>query len=244
MKDEALRPMARARASAGCLTSFLTCCLVASCFGSSSVAPPEGGVATDTGTPLDAGSSTDATTSDAPSPTDAGCVPGVGLQNGDFSEGLRCWSTTVVNGSGSAAIGTTTYYEPTDANCDPMQTGHPFLSLNAYASDVYVSQAFTVPSAAQTLSWTEWNSLDPTTAKVSVVVNGAETVLDSSVPPSLQALSNPSDYYSVVCSGNAPTPVSKAISQFAGKEVELRLRGTYVRGVNGLFTGYANVVVH
>jgi hypothetical protein len=223
----------------------------AACFGSSSGGPGDGG-SPETSPPADGGPgdgpATDGTVSDGAAAfeasADGGCVPGGGLQNGDFSGGLACWSTVVVSGSGSAAIGTSVFYAPTDANCDPLQTGHPFLSLNDYAADVYVSQTFTVPSAAQMLSWEEWNNLDPTTAKVSIVAGGTETVLDSSVPPSLQALSNPSDDYSVVCSGNMPTSMSKSIAQFAGQEVELRLRGTYVSGVNGLLTNYADVAVH
>jgi hypothetical protein len=241
----------------GSLTSGAVCmasCILAACFGSSSGSSTDGGGApmeaetpADTGGAAESGASVDtgAPVDAAVGPDgDAGCVPGVGLQNGDFSQGLQCWSTVVVSGSGSAAIGTSTYYQPTDANCDPPQNGHPFLSLNVYRADVYVSQTFTVPAGAQNLSWVEWNSLDPTTAKVSVVASGTETVLDSEIPPSLQALSNPSDYYSVVCSGHTPTSVTKPIAQFAGQEVELRLRGTYVSGVNGLFTGYTSVVLN
>jgi hypothetical protein len=222
----------------------------AACFGSSSGGPSDGGAteasASSDGGPAD-GPASDGTVSEGAAAfeasADGGCVQGVGLQNGDFTGGLDCWSTVVVSGSGSAAIGTSVYYAPTDANCDPVQTGHPFLSLNDYAADLYVSQTFTVPAAAQTLSWVEWNNLDPTTAKVSIVVGGTETVLDSSVPPSLQELSNPGDDYSVACSGNMPASMSKSIAQFAGQEVELRLRGTYVSGVNGLLTNYANVAI-
>jgi hypothetical protein len=251
----------------GALAVSAGACLLAACFGSSSgaVADAGDGGAPEANAPFDSGVAVaDGPSSDAADATvladatdaaetfetsaDGGCVPGVGLQNGNFTEGLDCWSTVVVSGSGSATIDTSVDYAPTDADCDPLQMGHPFVLLNVYASDVYVSQTFTVPTAAQTLSWVEWNNLDPTTAKVSIVVGGeeggVETVLDSRVPPSLQALSNPNDDYSVVCSGSAPTPVSESISQFAGQEVELRLRGTYVSGVNGLFTSYANVAIH
>ena len=47
----------------------------------------------------------------------------------------------------------------------------------------------------------------------------------------------------MICSGNAPASISKSISKYAGQKVELRLRGAYVSGINGLFVSYDNVVV-
>ena len=208
-------------------------CVLAAFFGSGC-----GASTRETGEPRDGSNATV-----TPADTDAGCTPGTGLQNGDFSQGLRCWSAVVVSGGGNASVVSTTYYAPTKADCDPAQEGNPFVLLNAYRSDVYISQTLTVPDSAKTLSCLEWNNLDPTTATVSIVVSGTEDILDSSEPPSLQALSDPSNLYSVICSSKKPASISKDITKYAGKQVELRLRGTYVSGVNGTFMSYDNVVV-
>ena len=170
------------------------------------------------------------------------CV--AGLVNGDFSQQLTAWKTVVVSGDGGASIDMSVDYAPTMANCDPDQEGNPFALLDVYRADVYLSQTFTVPSTATTLSWLEWGNLDPTTATVSIVSNGVEDVLDTRQAPSVQALSDPNDYFSVICSGNTPASISKSISKYAGQKVELRLRGAYVSGINGLFVSYDNVVVN
>jgi hypothetical protein len=159
------------------------------------------------------------------------------LQNGDFSEALAHWSPTTLGGNGPSIATSISY------GCFPAQSGNPYVILDIYGGDAYIEQSFRVPSDAKTLSLRTWNSLDPATATISVVVKGTETVLEAFQPPSVQALEDPNDLYSVICSGNESVTRSYPFKAYAGKTVGLRLRGTWIGGVNGTFISYDDVKI-
>jgi len=162
----------------------------------------------------------------------------VGLINGDFSHDLTAW-TTSATGSGSVSINDSLSY-----GCLPSQTGNKFAFIAAYSGTGTLSQEFRVPAGSQILTLRAWNNLDPTTATISIVSGGQETVLDTFIPPSMQGLSNPNDYFSVICTGNAPASLSLPIAAFAGMKVTLRLTGSYISGVNGTFMSFDDVAIH
>jgi len=165
------------------------------------------------------------------------CTPG--LKNGDFSAGLQYWNQTTLSGGGDVTINNSVSY-----NCLATQTGNPFAFENVYEAAVYLSQVFTVPTGATTLEMDAWNNLDPQDAIISVVLNGVETVLATVEPNAMQELSDPSNDYSVVCTGLPVSHLTYPIGAYAGKSVELRLGGAYVSGYNGTYISYDNVVVH
>ena len=160
-----------------------------------------------------------------------------GLKNGDFSEGLSYWTQV---GNASWSVPTSISY-----GCSATQAGTQFASGSAYGADGSLEQTFTVPPEAKTLSLYTWNNLDPVVVAVSMIYNGQETVFTPAnyEPPSAQALSNPEDYYSVVCTGNPPAFLQYPISQFDGNQVTLRLRATYVGGINGTIGNFSEVMV-
>ncbi len=101
-----------------------------------------------------------------------------------------------------------------------------------------------VPANASTLTLETWNNLDPVEVRVSIInAGGVETVLGDFQPPSIQALSDPNNYYSVICTGNAPATPSYSIKSYAGQTVTLRLRGIFIGGINGTFANFDNVAV-
>jgi hypothetical protein len=159
------------------------------------------------------------------------------LLNGDFSEGLDHWTPTTLGGNGPMPAMSISY------GCFPEQEGNPYAILDIYGGDAYIEQTFKVPASAKTLSLHTWNNLDPATATISILVKGAETVLEAFQPPSVQKLNNPDDLYDVGCTGNSPASVSYPLDDYAGKTVTLRLRGTWIGGVNGTFVSYDDVKV-
>jgi hypothetical protein len=166
-----------------------------------------------------------------------------GLQNGNFTQALAFWTS---NPGGGTFVNTQMPNDfTTGASCGPLPEGTPFAQQNTYGSDISLEQTFTVPSNATTLSLLSWNNLDPVQVVVSVIAGtGTETVLGSLQPPSMQKLSDPNNYYSVVCTGNSAATLNYGIQQFAGQQVTLRLRSYYIGGINGTFGNFANVSVH
>jgi hypothetical protein len=132
------------------------------------------------------------------------------LCNGDFSNGLTCWSF-VENGSKNRI--------DTFANCNPAQTGNPFATIDLLfggSATGTFSQTFTVPATAKLLTFRAWGQLDAVTATVNIVSGGSTTRLDSFTPPTLQASET-------TCSGSVPLNEKLDISAFAGKSVTLQL---------------------
>jgi hypothetical protein len=163
-----------------------------------------------------------------------------GLKNGDFSQGLAYW--TASGGLGShISFPTSVVYKTSD--CLPSQDGNPFLSIDSYGVNGYVQQTFTVPPNATTLSLRTWNNLDPVQVTISVVAGEQTTVLEAFQPPSLEALSNPADYYSVICTFNDPATRSYPIDGFQGQQVTLQLGSSYVSGINGTIGNFDDVAV-
>ena len=160
-----------------------------------------------------------------------------GLQNGDFSQGLTYWN---VVGGGSWIIDNSISY-----GCSATQAGTQFVLAGVYGTDGSLEQSFTVPANATTLSLYTWNNLDPVIVTVSMIYNGQETVFTPAnyEPPAAQYLTDPSNYYSVACTGFPPAFLQYPIQQFDGEAVTLRLRATYVGGVNGTYGNFSLVSV-
>ena len=161
--------------------------------------------------------------------------------NGDFSQGLTDWTQF---GTATTTVTTTPPNSFADlSSCIPSQNGNPFALVAAYAADGGIEQTFTMPSNATQLSMRTWNNLDPVTVTISLVAAGQETVLQSFSPPSMQKLSDPNNYDSVVCTGAAPASVTYDVTKFHGQSVTLKLRGTYISGINGTFASFDDVAV-
>jgi hypothetical protein len=163
-----------------------------------------------------------------------------GLQNGNFTQGIASWSYA---GNGSFQLNSSIYYGSED--CFPAQEGNQFAQFGeAGGQDAYLQQTFTMPSNATTLSVRSWDNLDPSTGQISLIVNGQQTVLGSFIPPSVQKLSDPNDYYSVVCTGNTSATYSYSIGSYAGKVVTLRIEAIGIPGgINGYFLSYDDVII-
>jgi hypothetical protein len=157
-----------------------------------------------------------------------------GIVNGSFSNGLSGWTFSGTPGT-TVSLFTSEYYN--DQHCFPAQEGNPFAALLIGGSNnnAAISQTFTVPMGVTTLSLRSWVNLDPVTAQISVTVNGTTTVLDTFRPPSMQALSDPNNYYSVVCTGAAAVTRSIPFGDYAGKTVTLNVGGI---GINYVINGY------
>jgi hypothetical protein len=177
------------------------------------------------------------------------------LVNGDFSKGLTGWTAYTSETSGSLSqyvfINTSCYYGTEDDY--PAQEGNPFVEMEAVGTKGdpyggfydYIQQTFTVPANATTLSLRAWNNLDPVYAVISIIDSaGNITVLDTFTPPSIQALSNPNNPYSVVATGNTAVTKVYSISGYAGQTITLRLEADgYPTGENGFYTNFDDVTV-
>jgi hypothetical protein len=178
------------------------------------------------------------------------------LVNGDFSNGLTGWTAYTSETSGSLSqyvyINSSCYYGTEDDY--PAQEGNPFVQMEAVGTKGnpyyggfydYIQQTFTVPANGTTLSLRAWNNLDPVYAVISIIDSaGNITVLDTFTPPSIQALSNPNNPYSVVATGNTSVTKVYSISGYAGQTITLRLEADgYPTGENGFYTNFDDVTV-
>ena len=169
--------------------------------------------------------------------------PTQGIVNGDFSNGLTAWNQYGSPGT-SIFINTSIYYMNED--CYPAQEGNPFVQMGAGGTQVaWIQQTFTVPTNAKTLSLRAWNNLDPVTAVISIIDSGGTLhKIDTFVAPSVQKLSDPNNYYSVVPTGNIAVTKTYDISAYAGKSITIRLEGDGLPNViNGYYINYDDIIV-
>jgi hypothetical protein len=146
-----------------------------------------------------------------------------GLQNADFSQGLKNW--LVFNVAGAKVSVSSNNVN----GCLPA-SGKPHLeiqlSASAYTHEVYVYQTFKVPANAKTLSVRTWNYLNPgVSAKIALAAgNPLEVFRAPALVKEVFPQTNPKTFE---CTGNAPATRTYDISSNAGQTVTLYLWARY-----------------
>jgi hypothetical protein len=112
-----------------------------------------------------------------------GCEPGV-LSNGDFSNGLACWTQYTISPGGFSGF---PHYTTSSTDFCLASTTNPFASIDVPGgADGTLNQTFYVPTGTPTLYMYTWGNLDPVTVTVSVQYSDANpVVLGTFVPPTL-----------------------------------------------------------
>ncbi len=147
-----------------------------------------------------------------------GCTPGV-LSNGDFSNGLSCWTQyTIAPGAFSGFP----HYTTSSTDFCLASTTNPFASIDVPGgADGTLNQTFTVPTGTPTLYMYTWGNLDPVTVTVSVQYADANpVVLGTFTPPTLA-----NSEYSCT-PGAVPVIESFNMTAYAGLPVTLTIGAT------------------
>jgi hypothetical protein len=147
----------------------------------------------------------------------------LGLQNADFSQGLKNW--LVFNQAGAqVTVSSGDLY-----GCLP-SSGKPHLEIRlsaaAYTHEVYVYQTFVVPATAKTLSVRTWNYLNPNVnAKIAFFAGQPFEVFRA--PALVKEVFPQTNPKTFECTGNAPATRTYDISQYAGKTATMNLWARY-----------------
>jgi hypothetical protein len=147
-----------------------------------------------------------------------GCTPGV-LSNGDFSNGLTCWTQYTISPGGFSGF---PHYTTSSTDFCLASTTNPFASIDVPGgADGTLNQTFYVPTGTPTLYMYTWGNLDPVTVTVSVQYADANpVVLGTFTPPTLAN----SDY---TCTPSAvPVIESFNMTPYAGLPVTLTIDAT------------------
>lgn len=155
------------------------------------------------------------------------------IQNGEFSQGLNGWTSTIV------APGIYSGYPHlrviTQAKCEPAQAGNPFLEIDVPGgANGYVQQQISVPQAPGPLTFRTWGNLEAVQVSIGVVTLSDHVVhsLLAYTPPTLQASPG-------TCSGRKPITQSLDVTAFAGQTVDLRVEAT-ASGFDGTIADFDN----
>ncbi|WP_309712426.1 hypothetical protein [Armatimonas sp.] len=141
------------------------------------------------------------------------------IKNGDFSAGMSDWKQVALAGGSFGGYPKFQVYPPWP---NSFRAGNDLCNIHVPGSaNAYISQTVTLPDRPMTLSLVAWNNIQPASLIISVIQDGAETILGSPSLPSIVTLNGGYHY-----NGGLPVSLSYPLDAFKGKTIEVRFRTT------------------
>jgi hypothetical protein len=155
------------------------------------------------------------------------------IKNGDFAAGFANWSQVKVAGGGLSGYPRFSVSPPWR---NAIRPDNPAAFIDVPGGSIgYISQSVVLPNKSLKLSFVAWNSLQPAQLSIIIVSGGAQTVLDTIQPASIQS----SD---TTASDADATPYSYPLDAFKGKTIEVRFQATS-GGINGTVIGLDDISI-